>query len=251
MGHSIIPNATESQALGFTRQDFEVSGRPGLVILPHTHADGNPWVFYAPILQHHLPDCLDQHDWLFRSLLEKGFAIGGVDVGESYGNPQGRAVFSDFHRTVVNAFALSTKVCLLPQSRGGLMLYNWATEHPDWLRCIGGIYTVCDLRSYPGLETACQAYGMTASQLSADLENHNPVDRLDPLARASIPIFHVHGDVDEVVPLAENAGALAQRYEALGGNVQLVTIRGKGHEVCKEFMQCPELLAFFVTQAIG
>lgn len=38
MSHSIIPNAKESQALGFTRQDFDVNARPGLIILPRTHA---------------------------------------------------------------------------------------------------------------------------------------------------------------------------------------------------------------------
>ncbi len=38
---------------------------------------------------------------------------------------------------------------------------------------------------------------------------------------AVIPIFHVHGDADETVPLKNNAGKLANHYEALGGNVQL------------------------------
>ena len=79
---------------------------------------------------------------MFEQWLNSGFAIGGVDVGESYGNPAGRAAFTEFYRAVVNRYGLSQKACLLPQSRGGLMLYNWAAEHPDWVQCIGGIYAV-------------------------------------------------------------------------------------------------------------
>ena len=248
MNLSVLPKAKESEAWGYRRVDFEAGSRAGLVILPEVHVEGNPWVFYAPIIQHELPDCLGQHEWLFGSLLREGFAIGGVDVGESYGCPAGRAEFSDFYRLVVSGLDLSEKACLLPQSRGGLMLYNWAAEHPEWVQGIGGIYTVCDLASYPGLGEACGAYGMSCDELKGELAEHNPIDRLEPLARAGVPIFHVHGDVDETVPLEDNAGELAERYEALGGAVQLVIIEGKGHEVCDEFRKCPELLEFFVRQ---
>ena len=49
---------------------------------------------------------------------------------------------------------------------------------------IAGIYTVCDLRSFPGLAKACGAYGMDEAALAACLADHNPVDRLRPLAEA-------------------------------------------------------------------
>ena len=41
------------------------------------------------------------------------------------------------------------------------MLYNWAVENLEAVACIAGIYSVCDLRSYPGLDKACRAYGLT------------------------------------------------------------------------------------------
>ena len=77
---------------------------------------------------------------------------------------------------------MSDRACLLARSRGGLMLYNWAAEHPQAVACIAGVYPVCDLRSWPGLEKACGAYGMTAEQLRKVLRDHNPIDRLAPLA---------------------------------------------------------------------
>ena len=75
-------------------------------------------------------------------------------MGESYGSPAGRKTFSEFHAHVVREHKLETKARLLAQSRGGLMLYNWAAENPEKVRCIAGIYPVCDLRSYPGLSKA-------------------------------------------------------------------------------------------------
>ncbi len=141
-------------------------------------------------------------------------------------------------------YGMSPKACLLPQSRGGLMLYNWAAENPSRVACIAAIYTVCDLRSYPGLEAACGAYGLRASELEARLAEHNPIQRLAPLAKTGVPILHIHGDADTAVPLEKNAGELARRYRALGGEVQLIVVPGKGHQVCDEFFHCQELVDF-------
>ena len=92
---------------------------------------------------------------------------------------------------------------------------------PRLVACIAGIYPACNLRSYPGLDKACGAYGLTTAQLEAQLPRHNPIDRLAPLARAGVPIFHIHGDVDGLVPLEDNSGELARRYRELGGEMVL------------------------------
>jgi hypothetical protein len=244
---------TKSTQYGAPREDFFVGPRQnkGFVIRPDKPAaDGSrPWIWYAPTFVRPgggLPD--PSHAWLFERLLAKGFYIAGVDVGESYGNPAGRAVYTDFYRAVVAHYQLAPKACLLPQSRGGLMLYNWAAEHPDWVQCVGGIYTVCDPSSWPGLEQSCSAYGMTEAELKKHLAEHNPIDRLAPLVKAKIPILHLHGDADTLVPLDRNSGELVKRYRALGGDAKLIVIRGKGHEVCDEFFKNQELLDFFRLQ---
>ena len=63
-----------------------------------------------------------------------------------------------------------------------------------------------------------------------------------------MPILHVHGDADKVVPLEKNSGELARRYRALGGQVRLIVIPGKGHEVCDEFFHCQELVDFVIAK---
>ena len=43
------------------------------------------------------------------------------------------------------------------------------------------------------------------------------IERLAPLAKAGVPVLHVHGDRDRVVPLDDNSAEFARRYRALGG----------------------------------
>jgi pimeloyl-ACP methyl ester carboxylesterase len=129
------------------------------------------------------------------------------------------------------------------------MLHAWATEHPESVAGIAGIYPVCDLRSYPGLDKACGAYGLTRGQLEAELDKHNPVGRLGRLAKAGVPIFHIHGDKDTVVPLEANSGEVAKRYAKLGGKMTLKVAAGQGHNLWDGFFRCQELVDFVLATA--
>jgi hypothetical protein len=189
--------------------------------------------------------------WLFTRLLANGFHLCGIEVGESYGNPWGRERFTEFFHFLLKNYRLSPKACLYPQSRGGLMLYNWAVEHPEWVQCIGGNQPVCDLRSYPGLEKASTAYGMSVNRLRDRLQEHNPIDRLAPLAAKKVPILHIHGDSDTVVPLEANTMELARRYKALGGEMQVIVAKGIGHGNWPELFDDPRMLDFLLAQANG
>ena len=205
-----------------------------------------PWVWYAPTLAD-MPG--DAEEWMFQRFLDAGLAIAGVDVGESSGSPSGRALYSLLYEELVERRGFCKKACMLARSRGGLMLYNWAAEHADCVACIAGIYPVCNPTSYPGLDKACEAYGVTAEQLTAALSEHNPVDRLAPLAAAGVPIFHIHGDVDELVPLAVNSGLLAERYREMGGPIELVVPVGQGHNMWPGFFRCQPLVDFVLSHA--
>ena len=168
---------------------------------------------------------------MFQRFLDAGIAIAGVDAGESYGSPTGRRIYASLYAELVEKRGLSKRPVLLARSRGGLMLYGWAAEHPESVAGIAGIYPVCNLRSYPGLAKACGAFRMTEAQLAKSLRKHNPIDRLAPLAKAGVPIFHIHGDRDRVVPLSDNSGELHRRYRKLGGTMTLRTVEGQGHNM--------------------
>ena len=186
---------------------------------------------------------------MFDQFLDAGIAIAGIDVGESYGSPAGRKLFTSFHAELTRARGYSSKPVLLGRSRGGLMTLSWAAENPDKVGGFCGIYPVCNVASYPGVAKAAGAYGMKAEELEAHLRDHNPIDRLAPLARAGVPLFAIHGDVDAVVPLAANSGLVQERYTALGGSMQLIIPPGQGHNMWPGFFQSQELVNFVKAHA--
>ena len=129
------------------------------------------------------------------------------------------------------------------------MLYNWAAKNPNKIACIVGIYPICDLRSYPGLKIAAPAYRLTELQLQKQLSDYNPIDNLRPLAQANIPIFHIHGDSDTVVPLEQNSAELARRYQKSGGKMTLEIPKGRGHDMWPGWFQSQNLVDFVIRQA--
>jgi poly(3-hydroxybutyrate) depolymerase len=227
---------------------FKIAGRDAFLILPTNAKTGSsiPWVWYAPTLRG-LPGGSEK--WMFDQFLDKGIAIAGVNVGESYGSPKGRAIYSALYKQLVEKRGLAKKASLLARSRGGLMLYCWAAENPNRVACIAGIYPVCNLSSYPGLKRACGAYGMTEDRLAAKLTEHNPIDRLAPLAKANVPIFHIQGDSDTTVPLDKNSGEVKKRYDKLGGKMTLEVVKGQGHNMWPGWFHSQTLVDFVITHA--
>ena len=96
---------------------------------------------------------------------------------------------------------------------------------------------------------ASGAFKLTADELTAKLSDHNPLDRLAALAKAKVPLFAIHGDVDKVVPLEANSGEVRKRYEALGGEMQLIVPAGQGHNMWSGFFQSQELVDFVIANA--
>jgi len=227
---------------------FNIEGRTAFLIMPETSTpeELTPWVWYAPTLEG-LPGA--EEKWMLEKFLSSGIAIAGVDVGESYGSPQGRNVYSRFYKNIREKRGLAPKACLLARSRGGLMLYNWAAENPQAVACIAGIYPVCNLISFPGLERACSAYDMTEEELAAELSGNNPIDRLAPLAAAKVPIFHIHGDSDSLVPLDQNSAVVKERYEQLGGEMELTVFKGQGHNTWSGWFENQKLVEFVIASA--
>ncbi|HEU4420104.1 MAG TPA: prolyl oligopeptidase family serine peptidase [Planctomycetota bacterium] len=222
---------------------FLLAGHEAFLLMPPNPAarTPTPWVLYAPTLPG-LPGSAEV--WLFERLLADGIAIAGIDVGESFGNAEGAALYDVLYDHLVGKRGLAPRAVLLARSRGGLMTLSWAADRPERVAAFAGIYPVCDLRSYPGLAKAAPAFGTTADGLAAMLPRVNPIERLAPLARARTPFCCVHGDRDTRVPLAENSRALAERVRALGGTVELHVLPGRGHDMDLGFFRSEELLAF-------
>jgi len=216
---------------GFERYDFEVDGRPVLVVLPRVAASGKPWVWHGEFFGHKpAPDV---------ALLGKGFHVVYMSVPDMLGSPRAVKHWDAFYEELTGRYGLAKKAVLVGLSRGGLYCYNWAAAHPDRVACIYGDAPVCDFKSWPGgkgkgkgsprdWKLVLEQYGF-ASDADALGYDKNPVDNLAPLAEAKVPLLHVFGDADEVVPWEENTGVMADRYRKLGGEIQLIRKPGVGH----------------------
>jgi len=216
---------------GFTRHDFEVDGKPVLVVSPKTSAAGRPWVWHGEFFGHKpAPDI---------ALLQKGFHIVAMSVPNMLGSPTAVGHWNKFYAELTGKYGFSKKVALVGLSRGGLYCYNWAIANPDKVACIYGDAPVCDFKSWPGgkgtgkgspgdWKLVMETYGF-ADENAALTYQGNPVDNLAPLAKAKVALLHVYGDADDVVPWKENTGLIAERYKALGGDITLIAKPGVGH----------------------
>jgi len=211
-----------------------------------TRSEPTPWVWYAPTLPN-LPGV--EEKWMFEKFLDAGIAIAGMDVGESYGSPDGCKLYSALYLELTEHRGFAKKPVMLGRSRGGLMTLSWAADHPDQVAGFAGIYPVCNLASYPGLAKSCDAFHLSEQELAASLTKYNPIDRLEKLAKAHVPLFAIHGDVDTVVPIEANSGEMKKRYESLGGKMHLAIPPGQGHNMWQGFFQSQELVEFVVQSA--
>jgi Carbohydrate esterase, sialic acid-specific acetylesterase/Prolyl oligopeptidase family len=238
--------AQPKKTLPLPGEVFEVSGRTAFLIPAKAdpHEAAKPWVWYAPTLPN-LPG--PEERWMFERFRAAGIAVAGIDAGESYGSPAGNRAFDALH-AAMTARGYSAKPVLLGRSRGGLMMLSWAAANPGKVSGFAGIYPVCDLASYPGIDRAAGAYGLKADELKAKLKEFNPVDRLAGLAKARVPLFAIHGDIDKVVPLEANSGRVKELYAALGGTMTLIVPRQQGHNMWPGFFLCPELVAFVIAR---
>ena len=232
---TLVANAEEftgksSDWNGFQRYQFAVSGRRCWVVVPKVVAKGRPWIWRARFFGHE-----PQADI---ALLKQGFHLAYCNVGGLFGNPQAVGHWNAFYQVLTEKHRLSRRPALEGMSRGGLIIYNWAAANPEKVACIYGDAPVCDFKSWPGGKgkgkggggawRAClKAYGLTEAEALA--YRHNPIDNLKPLARAGVPLLHVVGDADVVVPVEENTAIIEARYKKLGGSIRVIHKPGVGH----------------------
>jgi pimeloyl-ACP methyl ester carboxylesterase len=237
-----------SKQYGGFRLDFEYAGRKAFLVQPPREPLDNskPWVLYAPTVAGQQPN--ERQEWLFTQLVDQGFAIAGIDVGGPSGAPQAGEAFSAFREMLIAKYRLSQKPCLLAADWGALFLYEWASRHASQVRCIAGVRPLVNVASDPRIAAEiAQAYELTVAEFGKRMGEHNPIDQLGALADNSVPILHLHGPGDTVVPAEPNSGELARRYRAMGGAIEVVGLTGEGPEVWRS----PILLDFFVARGLA
>ncbi len=216
---------------GFDSYKVTVAGQPVTVVVPKEAAPGRPWVWHGEFFGHKpAPDI---------ALLNKGWHAVYMQYPNQFGSPAAVEKWNALYAELTGKYSFGPKPGLVGLSRGGLYVYNWAIANPDK---VGGIYAdaaVCDFKSWPmgkgkgkgapgEVANLLKAHGF-ADEAAALAWPNNPVDRLEPLAKAGVPLLHVYGDADDVVPWQENTGLVAERYKKLGGTITTIAKPGVNH----------------------
>ena len=215
---------------GYDHYAFEHDGRACQVVTPKTVAAGRPWIWRARFWGHEPQTDL--------ALLSRGFHVAYMDVAGQFGAPHAVAHWDAFYDLLTTKHGLAERVALEGMSRGGLIAFNWAHEHPERVACIYVDAPVCDIKSWPGgkgigtgnrdeWQPCLDAYGLTEAE--ALVFEGNPINKLEPLAKAGVPLLHVFGTADKGVPPTENTAVVEERYKALGGPITLIAKEGIGH----------------------
>jgi len=246
----VAPDVQKGTWKGFERHDLVVDGCRAIVIVPKEAVSGKPWIWRAMFFDHK-PD-VDQ------ALVAKGFHLVYIEVGNTFGCPDALKHWDAFYKFLTKEYGLAPRAVLEGVSRGGLYCYNWAADNPDKVACIFGDAPVCDFKSWPGGKgkgkgsagdwAKLQNDYHFASEADAMAYTKNPIDNLKPLAEANIPIIHLCGDADGVVPVEENTKIIEERYRKLGGLVKVIVKKGVGHV---HSLVPPDPIVDFILQNMG
>ncbi|NPA37530.1 MAG: prolyl oligopeptidase family serine peptidase [Chlorobi bacterium] len=235
---------------GFDKYDFELRRTPAHIMVPKNPQEGKPWVWRA-----RFPNWHYQMDSI---LLSEGYYIAYINTNNMYGSPEAMRIWDRFYRYLTNVQGFNKKVALEGVSRGGLFVYNWAKKHPELVSCIYAEAPVCDFTSWPGgfgegigskgdWEQLKKEYGFKSDE-EAKAYKDMPVDNLDNLAKAKVPVLHMIGLNDKVVPPDENTMVLINRYIKSGGIATVVPCtEGKQELYGHHFeIETPQLGADFI-----
>lgn len=220
---------------GQVKTNFALDGRACFVVAPKVPRPGKPWLWRARFPGY--------HDEIDRALVADGYHVAFINTDDMFGSRRAMRHWEGFYREMTETYGLNEKVALYGVSRGGLFVYGWAKRHPETVACIYADTPVCDFKSWPGGHGAgvgdAASYQRLLREYSLDeaaalTYDDNPINRLEPIANAQIPIMHIVTEDDRIVPPAENTYVLRKNLAAAGHRVFYVVSlkhgpRAQGH----------------------
>ncbi len=214
---------TDADWKGYTKRSFDFEGHKAFVVVPKEAVPGKPWVWRTSF-----PDF---HAEVDMELVKGGFHIAHVDVVSMLGCDESLEIMDRFYDLVRRQWGVSAKPALEAVSRGGLHAYRYAATRPDRVSCIYADTPVMELKSWPlkhakakgPLADALKFYGF-ADEAALIGYDGDPLDLLEPIARAKIPLRHVISPNDLVVPAEENTLEAKRRLERLGWSMDVLIV---------------------------
>ena len=224
---------------GYDRYDrIKTSAGHFSIVCPPEPAPGKPWLWRSLFWE-----AIKRVSDADLKLVDEGYHVV-LAHGDVAGHPRGNANISAAYDLVTSEYGFSKKCSMSSMSRGTLSLFRWATENPEKVESIYVDNGVCNVLSWPagklvpgtgsfanGAPSSWEGFKKKfgyATDAEAIQTKESPIDLLEPLAKAGVPILMVCGNKDTAVPYEENDAIMEKRYKALGGSIQVI-VENKGH----------------------
>ena len=218
---------------GYDRYDHVKTAKGDFsIVCPKNAAPGKPWLWRSLYW-----DAIKRFSNTDLQLVDQGYHVV-LAHGDVSGHPRGNANIDGAYELLTQEYGFSKKCSMASMSRGTLSLFRWATENPEKVESIYVDNGVCNVHSWPGgkLVPGSHSNGAGSAKswnllkrtygFSSDEEalaaKVSPIDLLEPLARAGVPILMRCGTKDTTVPYEENGAILKERFEKLGGDIQII-----------------------------
>ncbi|MDG1302455.1 MAG: SGNH/GDSL hydrolase family protein [Opitutae bacterium] len=226
---------------GFERYEVPTAKGTISVVCPKKAAPGKPWLWRsmfwgnAGVVRRLVAGDLQ--------LLEQGYHVVKAP-GDVSGHPKGNESIDVAYDLLTQTYGFSKTLSMASMSRETLALFRWASENPEKVESIYVDNGVCNVHSWPAgklvpgshsngdgnaksWKLLKKTYGFSSDE-EALAAKVSPIDLLEPLARAGVPILMRCGTKDSTVPYEENGAIMKERFEKLGGDIQII-FEEKGH----------------------
>ena len=194
-----------------------------------------------------LSDPRNEKRGILKALSGAGYVVTSItSTKDHWGSPVALKAHDALYGWIRSDFS-TRKIGLLCQSMGGLSAYNWACRNPRAVLGVYGIYPVTNLAAMlkgPAGPVIAKVYEAQGIDLGREISSFDPIRQIGYLGRDGVPAKHRHGDADALVEYEPNALRFALAYTKSGGKLELVSVKGLGHQVDPSFFNAEEVLAF-------
>ena len=221
---------------GFDRYQIRTAVGEISVVCPKAIAPGKPWLWRSIFWGKNSP-AIERFTAADLQLLEAGYHVV-VCPGDVSGHPRGNAAIDAAYQLLTQEHGFSKMLSMGSMSRETLALFRWASANPEKVESIYVDNGVCNVKSWPAgklvpgsgsegtgnlkpWELLKKTYGFDSDE-EALAAKVSPIDWLDPLAKLGVPILMGCGRHDTTVPFEENGMIMKERYEELGGSIQII-----------------------------
>ena len=212
------------------------------IVAPEKAAPGKPWlwrnIFWTSIGRFNDTDL---------KLVDEGYHVV-VIYGDVTGHPQGNAKVKAVYDYVTTEHGFSKTFSAAAMSRGGFMVFTYASTYPEQIEGIFMDNACANALSWPAgkpyaghlgyegpgskasFQMYLEPYGFASFEEAVEYFKTagSPIHMLEPLAKAGVPILSICGSDDHAVPYEENDAVLEERYKKLGGDITVI-VEEKGH----------------------